>query len=645
MKPSKLLFNICLLLTVMLSLLACAGWIFDYLSLASLSEFYIPMAPLTAFSFLLLSTAITIISRTEKFRWLIFSIIIILVIFSLNTLLGVADLPALPIEARLISHEKMFGLVPIGRMSPITAVLFISSALSLFFLQRKKKYGSIWIGILSVFIFFTALVILVGYLYNTPIFYGDTTIPIAITTGLCFLFTSIALFICNGFNSFPLFLFYGPQTYTRLLRAFIPLTAFLIMAGGTFQVYLKSRYLANEAITISIVVISAMILVTIVTIYLSKIISNQIDRVESEKSRLQSIIEVTTDLVIIQDEKGKPLYLNKAMLAIMGLPDIEKKNNLTMASIFSLQSTDLIQNTAIPMAREQGFWKGESNIVASDGTEFPVSHVILYHQGNKQETAYYSSVLRDIREIKASHQKIEAINQQLIVKNNEMQEFVYALSHDLSEPLRMVSSFLQLTRMRIQDKLDTETTQFMDYATGGAQRMNSMIKDLLELSKTGGANQHFTVCHTKILIEEALTNLLPIIRENDVTITIAENLPTLPVITSLLTRLFQNLVSNAIKYKSDKKCVIEISVKEYKDEYCFSVSDNGIGIATEHFKDIFKIFKRLTTDRPHNGSGIGLAICKKIVDMHHGNIWVESTPGKGSAFYFTLKKDHTSTQN
>lgn len=639
MKLSSWFFITCIVFTVFLSLLAWAGWISDELWLASLAPAYIPMAPMTASCFLLLSIALTIRYSTYKFRWLVSIIIIILIILSINALLTIAGVPGFAIEDKLVNNNIMFGLVPIGRMSPITALLFLLTALSLFFLQSSKKYADIASGIFSVLAFFITLVVLVGYLYDTPILYGDTTIPIALSTGLCFLLTSVSLFICNGYDKFPLLLFCGKKTYARLLRAFVPLTAFLILASGAFQSYVRHRYFSNEALVISLVAIASMIMVTFVTIYLSRIISEQIDKAESEKSRLRSIIEVTTDLVIIFNESGKPLYLNNAVSGIIGLQNKNIPDYLSMASFFTSQSNDYIQNTALKLAREQGFWKGESIIISVDRKEFPVSHVILYHQASAKEQAYYSSIMRDIRELKASQQKIEVINQQLIAKNIEMEEFVYALSHDLNEPLRMVSSFLQLTRMRIQDKLDEETMQFMDYASGGAQRMSTMIKDLLEFSRTGSVGQDFSICNTKTILDEAIANLHTVIKENNAIVHIPDNLPTLLGSASQLTRLFQNLIGNAIKYKSSAAPEIEITIKEFNDYYYFSVKDNGIGIASEHYRDIFKIFKRLHTAGSYKGSGIGLAVCKKIAEMHGGNIWVESLPGKGSNFHFTLKKN------
>ncbi|GCC53263.1 PAS domain S-box protein [Chryseotalea sanaruensis] len=640
MKISTLLFTICIGITVLLSLFALVGWIVDDLLLASFSTAYIPMAPMTATSFLLFSTAISLrYNSASKFRWFVLFIILVLFTLSVNVLLVIAHVPGFIIEDKLISNNTMFGLVPMGRMSPITALLFLLSTFSLFFLQSSKKYAGIISGIFSLLAFFITMVVLVGYLYNTPILYGDTTIPIALSTGLCFLLTSITLFMCNGYDQFPLLLFCGNKTYARLLRTFLPLTAFLILASGTFQTYVRNRYFSNEALIISIVVIIAMILVTFVTIYLSRIISAQIDKAESEKSRLRSIIEVTTDLVIIFNENGKPLYFNKAVYGIIGQHHRSIPDNLTMTSFFSKPSNDFIQNTALKLAKDQGYWKGESIIVSSTGKEFPVSHVILYHKANETEKAYYSSVMRDIRELKASQQKIEAINQQLIAKNMEMEEFVYALSHDLNEPLRMVSSFLQLTRMRLQDKLDEETTQYMDYASGGAKRMNTMIKDLLAFSRTGSVGMDFSICNIKTILDEALANLFPIIQENGASIRVPDNQPQLLGNASQLTRLFQNLIGNAIKYKSNEPPEIEITVKEFNDHYFFSVKDNGIGIESEHYRDIFKIFKRLHTSKDYNGSGIGLAVCKKIVEMHGGNIWVESAHGKGSNFHFTLKKN------
>ncbi|MDP1746333.1 MAG: ATP-binding protein, partial [Bacteroidota bacterium] len=209
-------------------------------------------------------------------------------------------------------------------------------------------------------------------------------------------------------------------------------------------------------------------------------------------------------------------------------------------------------------------------------------------------------------------------------------------SHDLQEPLRMVTSYLQLLENRYKDKLDQDAKDFISFAVDGSNRMRSLIHSLLEYSRINRVKA-FEIIDVNILLKEVLENLSTAIKENKATIKI-NDLPKINGDPILINQLFQNLIQNAIKFKNTRNPEIDISCKEEKDEYIFSVKDNGIGIQKEYIDKIFIIFKRLHSKEEYPGTGMGLAICKKIVERHGGKIWVESEFGKGSTFYFTIKK-------
>lgn len=634
---------ICIGVTALLSLATWVAWLTDTLWLASLSESYIPMAPLTATCFLLMAAGLITHYSSHKYHWAVLVVVALLGLFSINVLLTVAGIPGFALEDGLLPKEsdQMFGLVPLGRMSPITAYLFLLCCFSLLLITRNQKWSRIVSGIFSVLAFTSTLIVLVGYLYNTPLLYGQTTIPIALTTGIGFLALSLALIIANGTNSFPLLLFYGEKTYARLLRGFLPLTAFLVLSSGAFQIYLRNRFFTNEALIISTVAIGAMVLVTLVTVYLSRFISAQIDRVEAEKRRLFSIIEATLDLVMIYNVHGAPLYLNKSLTSLLQLSPGHSLNAMSIKNLFSLESRNEFEQIGLPIARKEGAWKGESTLVLPDGQELNISHIILYHEANGKEEGYYSSVMRDISALKAYQHKIEVVNKKLQAKNDEVEEFVYAVSHDLSEPLRMVTGFLQLTEKKLHNALDKDTRQYMDFALGGAKRMDAMLKDLLELSRTGTQRTEFATCNLNIIINEAVENLGPVIEQSNAIVTVQPDLPEIQGHHSNLMRLFQNLIGNAIKYRGNKTPEVKITGADLGQYYQVSVHDNGIGIAPEFHQDIFKVFKRLHTAKEYSGSGIGLAVCKKIVEAHGGKIWVETEKDRGSIFHFTLSKNAT----
>jgi PAS domain S-box-containing protein len=250
----------------------------------------------------------------------------------------------------------------------------------------------------------------------------------------------------------------------------------------------------------------------------------------------------------------------------------------------------------------------------------------------------------DITDRKRAEAQLQRLNDdlerraaELSASNAELERFAYIASHDLQEPLRMVSSFLQLLQKKYHGQLDAKADQYIHYAVDGAERMKALIMDLLEYSRVGTGKESFISVDTSIVIKEVGDIFREKIIAARATVEIAE-MPEVIGDKVQLTQLFQNLISNALKYHSDQPPVIRIGAKENPTHWLFSVSDNGIGIDPQFFDKIFIIFQRLHNKTDYTGTGIGLAICKKIVERHGGRIWVESSPEQGSTFHFTIHK-------
>ncbi|MEG4584045.1 ATP-binding protein [Microcoleus sp. MOSTC5] len=226
-------------------------------------------------------------------------------------------------------------------------------------------------------------------------------------------------------------------------------------------------------------------------------------------------------------------------------------------------------------------------------------------------------------------------NQELARSNAELEQFAYVASHDLQAPLATIASYAQLLEKRYKDQLDSQASKFIGNIVQGCTRMQTLIDDLLEYSRVGRSQKPFQLTNCNHAVEQALANLQGAIRETQAVVTYNE-LPAVMGDISQLVQLFQNLVSNAIKYRHDAPPVVHITACKQEKDWLFSVSDNGIGIATQHQERIFQIFQRLHTQREYSGTGIGLAICQKIVERHGGCIWVDSEPDRGSTFHFTL---------
>lgn len=228
------------------------------------------------------------------------------------------------------------------------------------------------------------------------------------------------------------------------------------------------------------------------------------------------------------------------------------------------------------------------------------------------------------------------IERELRNANADLEQFAYSASHDLQEPLRTVKIFSELLASRAREKLDGEALEFLDNVISGATRMEALIRDLLIYARTTRIETPTEPADANRSIEAALANLRGAAAETGAIIEF-EPLPTLPVHSTQLEVLFQNLISNAIKYRrSGVTPVVRITSKRVNARWLFSVSDNGIGIESEHKEQIFGLFKRLHTSDTYSGTGIGLALCRRIVERHNGRIWVESKFGEGSSFYFTL---------
>jgi len=231
--------------------------------------------------------------------------------------------------------------------------------------------------------------------------------------------------------------------------------------------------------------------------------------------------------------------------------------------------------------------------------------------------------------------ELASLARELERSNAELEKFAYVASHDLQEPLNLVSSYVQLLEMRYIDQLDQDAKEFIDFAVEGVTHMQTLIDDLLAYSRVGTRGKEFVPTAVETALDRALTNLQIRIAESGAVIT-TDPLPTLNGDSTQLIQLFQNLIGNAIKFGRDQPPQIHLGAKQQDGEWLFSVRDNGIGIDPQFADRIFIIFQRLQPRDEYPGTGIGLAICKKIVDRHGGRIWVESELGQGATFYFTL---------
>lgn len=290
------------------------------------------------------------------------------------------------------------------------------------------------------------------------------------------------------------------------------------------------------------------------------------------------------------------------------------------------------------------YWEDEYRFKKADGAYayvFDKGYIIRDEKGTPIRMIGTTQDISQQKETEALllelNNRLKRRAEELANSNVELERFAYVASHDLQEPLRMVTSFLQLLKKRYDDKLDETAVQYINFAVDGAERMKTLIMDLLDYSRVGSNTEPNEDVDLNILIEDVRDVFGKTIDEVKATITVSP-LPIVKGTRTQLFQLFQNLISNAIKYQSKESPKIQIRYKEEQDHYLFEVQDNGIGIDPAFHEKIFVIFHRLHSRSEYGGTGIGLAICKKIVERHNGNIWVKSAVGEGSTFFFTLSK-------
>lgn len=356
---------------------------------------------------------------------------------------------------------------------------------------------------------------------------------------------------------------------------------------------------------------------------------------QEESRRLIRGIESAAESILMTDAEERIQYANPAFVRLLGCKEEEVLGQKLQAFLQNPGSPEESYHEIAQSVSRGDVWSGEISNSMNNGKlrDFQVTIAPVFNGNTKVDGLV--AILNDITSLKQAEEELARHAEELARSNAELEQFAYIASHDLQEPLRMVSSYCQLLKKRYYDKLDENACDFIDYAVDGAQRMQVLINDLLAYSRVGTRGQPFAPTDCNQIMQSVTNNLKIAIDESGADIKYSE----LPVVlgdeTQLL-QLLQNLVGNAIKFRKDKPPKVQVTAKLRKHSWVFSVKDNGIGIEPEFRDRIFEIFQRLHGKDAYPGTGIGLAICKKIVERHGGSIWFDSTPGKGSTFYFTL---------
>jgi PAS domain S-box-containing protein len=371
---------------------------------------------------------------------------------------------------------------------------------------------------------------------------------------------------------------------------------------------------------------------------------------ESEE-RFRSLTELSSDWFWEQDTEFRFTSVSRGIEQALGIKPAELIGKRRWdADVFGLTPEDWERHQAI-LAKRLPFHDFEYGRRDASGKTWylSTSGEPVFDPGGAFKG--YRGVARNITRrkqneaaIREAHDELERKARELARSNEELQQFAYVASHDLQEPLRMISSYTQLISRRYGDKLDADAKEFMGYIVDGAARMKQLIEDLLAYSRVGTRGRDFQPADTGAALAKALLNLRAAQEASGAAVT-HEALPTVVGDGQQLVQLFQNLIGNALKFRGDAPPKVHVACEERPDVWVFTVRDNGIGLDPQYADRIFMMFQRLHTKAEYPGTGIGLAICKKIVDRHGGRIWVESRPGQGCTFGFTIPKSVESSRD
>jgi PAS domain S-box-containing protein len=360
------------------------------------------------------------------------------------------------------------------------------------------------------------------------------------------------------------------------------------------------------------------------------------EKLFEERNLLSTIINQIPSRLYVKDTAGRFVLNNQAHLETLGVKTQAEAVGRTTADFFpgergeqALADDRQVLEGGLPIHnQERGQVHPDGHVTWSLVTKVPL-------RDSRGTLIGLVGVSHDITERKRQEEEAKKNAAELARSNAELEQFAYVASHDLQEPLRAVASCVQLLKKRYEGQLDARADEFIAHAVDGTKRMQALITDLLAYSRVGTHTHPFESVELGEVVDEALTNLTIAVQESGAVVK-HEGLPQVIADGSQLVQVFQNLVGNAIKFRGERPPEIRIAAQRGEGEWVLSVADNGIGIEPQYFERIFRVFQRLHTRARYPGTGIGLAICKKIVERHGGRIWIESQPERGSTFFFSL---------
>ena len=634
-----------IILVFIISILALLGWILGVASLTSVNPDFTAMRVVTALCFLLSAAALACIHGRSAGRW---QITVSRLFAAVVSIIGILTIVCYLVELQT-GHEwalvhnsfLIFLHVPADRMAIITAILFSLFGFVLLLLSAGSgRAADISHALLLPLTVLTYLV-LVGYLFNIKVFYEWLQIAVALNTGIAFSFLCIAAF-CIRPESWLMKVFTGKEAGAIMARRLLPALLILPIVIGWVRMEGERTGVFGSELGVALVAVTY----AICFFWLVWFNARSVNRTDQSRRLAEEALRESEErfrLLFAQaavgikrmDPRGRMLEVNDKLCDILGYSRAEllllSLANITHPEDLAREQAELVRL----LAGEINNYSIEKRCLRKDGNIIWVRVTSSLPSTDDRPAEWCISIVENITTRKQAEAALQQIAVELTRSNNDLEQFAYIASHDLQEPLRAVAGFMGILKKKYKVKLDADALDYIDQSIEGAERMQALINDLLAFSRIGTRGETFKPMSMQTAFDAAINNLQVSLEESKSIIT-HDSLPDIMADASQMTQLLQNLISNAIKFRGIGPPEIHIIAHRDDQHWVFGVRDNGIGIEPQYFERIFLIFQRLHTRNQYPGTGIGLALCKKIVERHAGSIWVESALDCGSTFYFTI---------
>jgi len=593
----------------------------------------------TALGFVLLSACMINASKYKKARYLFLFVKIAIFVFCAVSLFQYYLSWKLGVDQLLYDSQKEVYQREyyIKEIPPVTSLLFIVISTGMIGVIYIKKYVFLFQYFFHA-VTFVSFIIIIGYLFKIPdlySFYFKTST--SFYTSVLFFFLSIGASLLSPSTGLTA-VFTVHNTGNIIARRLFLQMMFAIVIITYLRFQVQQYNFISSDFSIGLMVIAFVMTNMFFTLKASKSLNEAELRRNIAEERFKLVVESAPNALIMSDSSGHITLVNVRGESLFGYSREEligqNINVLIPKKFRGHHPKNKNSYPAAPVSRYFGAGS-ELHAVNKDGMEFPVE-VGLNTIKDGNENGVLASII-DITDRKKQELQIKQQLIELKVKNQEMEQFSYIASHDLQEPLRTVSNYIMLLREDYPEQIDDEVGSYLEMMDSAVSRMSMLVRSLLDFGRLG-RDKMLVNTDCNLCVSNVIADLNGLIIQNGATVIIENSLPVLNVYETEFRQLFQNLINNAIKFKKGIPPIIKIGCLHTNDLYEFYISDNGIGIDTKYSKRIFQIFQRLHRSDEFEGHGIGLANCKKIVEMHGGNIWVESEPGEGSTFKFTISK-------